>query len=441
MREFIIRRLRRSRIIAPLWDEYDRMQVALKKALAERDAAIADRVLVEAKFKAVNPLVCSDSSISDFDNKPKKATSEVYEAIEKRYDEVALLHDYQRLDRERKETLLESLCELHLTALTQPWKQEISRSTTQADIAALFRLILGRNPHPLEWSGHLANYIGQDVQEVTRTYLTSLEFSRNSLLEAQVPSAIELASLEGFKIFAARDDRSVGVHVLTDSYEPHVTAIFRKHLRPGMQVIDIGANIGYFTMLAASLVGSDGLVTAVEANPDNAKFIEASRRINNFAHVKIANVAAGRDIGLLSLHTDHSNGVTASLPRMEDLWGTRTVPCLPLQNLIRPDRRVDFIKIDIEGAEYLALSALEDTLKRDRPMIVSEFAPDFLTSISGIQAECYLRFFLDYGLELAIIDRDGSIVTFGSDVSSVMRVWEASGTDHIDILAAPPPLG
>jgi FkbM family methyltransferase len=57
-----------------------------------------------------------------------------------------------------------------------------------------------------------------------------------------------------------------------------------------MNVADVGANIGYFTMLAASIVGANGVVTTVEANPDNARLIEASRRLNGFGHVRIANV-------------------------------------------------------------------------------------------------------------------------------------------------------
>ncbi|MGD9617682.1 MAG: FkbM family methyltransferase [Alphaproteobacteria bacterium] len=391
-------------------------------------------VLLSQEFQAANPFISCDAlAAAPAMDVPK----DVHEAIGHGYDEVALVHDYQRLDQAQKAWLLAMLRNLHGAALTCPWEQELTRTTTQADIAALFRLVLGRNPQPAEWNSHLAFELGRDSQEITRRFLSSWEFNQRGLLRRTAPSAIERTSIEGFEIFAARDDNAVGAHVLGGSYEPNVTAVFRRYLRPGMQVIDVGANIGYFTMLAASIVGPDGLVTAVEANPDNAKLIEASRRINNCSHIRIANVATGREIGLLSLYNDYSNGVTSSISGMDDLWDARVVPCVPLQHLIPPDRRIDFIKIDIEGAEYLALSAIKETLRQDRPTIVSEFSPYFLTSVSGVTAERYLGFFLECGLELGVIDPEGGIVTFGSDVAGVIGAWEATGWDHIDIVATP----
>ena len=66
-------------------------------------------------------------------------------------------------------------------------------------------------------------------------------------------------------MYASREDTFLGsVITQTHDYEPHVSKVFREYLRPGMQVLDIGASIGYFSLLAASLVETDGLVYSWE---------------------------------------------------------------------------------------------------------------------------------------------------------------------------------
>src|SRR5438445_727917 len=84
------------------------------------------------------------------------------------------------------------------------------------------------------------------------------------------------------------------VVVGTRSYQPHIAAVLARYAGPGMAAIDIGANIGYLTMLLATLVGPSGLVVAVEPNPENVKLLEASRRANGFDQVCVIAAAAGR---------------------------------------------------------------------------------------------------------------------------------------------------
>jgi hypothetical protein len=141
---------------------------------------------------------------------------------------------------------------------------------------------------------------------------------------------------------------------------------------------------------------------------------------------------------VLLLKSDASNG-TAIKPRTEDeLWSSLLVPCLPLQALIPADRPIDFIKIDVEGAEYEALAGCADILRRDRPMIVSEFTPDALPNVSGVDGETYLRFLISCGLGLSIIRPDGELERFGEDTSGIMEFWRRQA-GHIDILASADP--
>lgn len=411
----------------------------------ESEAAVQQNPFKNDRAQLIRSMLCSEEfrskhpsiPLAPQDEHQEEIEREIQEALDGGFDEVALLHDYRRLGRTQRAQVLETLCRIGTRRLTRPWQQDFRDATSPGDIAAAFRLLLGRNPGgELEWRGHL-NELDGSLDEVVRAYLGSLEFSRRDLLQQIVPQSIEVASIEGFEMYAARDDKAVGAHVLFGAYEPEVTKVFRDCLRPGMNVIDVGANIGYFTFLSASVVGADGLVTAVEANPDNARLIEGSRRLNRFGNVRLANVAVGRELGLLSLNTDFTNGVTAIMERERDLWNSRIVPCVPLIHLLPPERPVDLIKIDIEGAEHEALLSIEGILKRDRPIVISEFAPEAIASISRVSGESYLGFLVNCGLELAIIRKDGGPRRFATDIAGVMAAWRDSGRDHIDILATP----
>ncbi len=309
-------------------------------------------------------------------------------------------------------------------------------TATAKDIYYCFRLLLGRYPNPEEWRGHTMR-VGEDLRGVVRGFASSLEFSRGSLAEEAEPGAV-LSTIEGFGIYSAIDDALVGEPVRQGRYEPEVCALFRRLLRPGMNVLDLGANIGFFTLLAASLVGPSGHVQAVEPNPANARLLEASRRANSFGQVSILQVAAGREHGLLVLHTAYSNGTTAGLPdSVAAVLNAQTVPALRLDDVLPASRPINLVKIDVEGAEYLALCGCEAMLRRDRPPIISEFSPGLIPGISGVEGEAYLRWLIGLGYTISVLRPDGTLDQAGVDTARVMRLYEARRSDHIDILAEP----
>lgn len=256
----------------------------------------------------------------------------------------------------------------------RPW----SDLATAEDIYHCFRLILGRAPHPPEMKGHFSR-VGEDLTGVVRSYVGALEFAKRGLLTGTVPDHVELITLDDFSIYISGEDSAVGKHIRSGGYEPEVARIFCRFLTPGMTVLDVGANIGFFTMLAASVVGPAGRVVAVEPNVQNIRLLEASRRANGFEQVVVAHAAAGTGVGLLALNTSYSNGTPSAIDHdLGALMSAQIVPCFPLPAMVPAGRRVDFIKIDIEGAEYLALLGAQEMLRKDRPVIVSEFSPDLM---------------------------------------------------------------
>jgi FkbM family methyltransferase len=317
----------------------------------------------------------------------------------------------------------------------QPSATTFQETATEADILACFRLILGRLPNAEEWRGHSAR-AGEPLGQVVASYVTSLEFQRRGFLSRDIADDIVSAEIQGFWIYSSLDDAAVGKPVRGDNYERDVTAVFRSRLQPGMSVVDIGANIGYFTMLSASLVGPQGSVLAIEPNPRNARLLEASRRANHFDQVTIAQLAAGRQTGLLILNTSFSNGTTSSPPEdLAQFLSAESVPSVRVDQLLAPEAPVDLIKVDVEGAEFNALLGAEATIRRCLPFIISEFSPSMLPGISHISGEDYLRWLIALGYDLAVVEPDGRLTETGTAIEAVMRIYHARMSDHIDIAA------
>ena len=134
---------------------------------------------------------------------------------------------------------------------------EFDPTATRQDIQSCFRLLLGRAPSPEEWAGH-STLAGGDLRAVVRSYLESREFSERGLIGTRAASDISLTPADGFLIYTDADDLAVGKLVASGVYEPAVATLFRDVLRARMVGVDVGANIGSFTMLAASIVGPEG---------------------------------------------------------------------------------------------------------------------------------------------------------------------------------------
>lgn len=233
--------------------------------------------------------------------------------------------------------------------------------------------------------------------------------------------------LGGRKFFAIADDVGFSTHMISDGFwEFWLSLCFARHIKPGDTVVDVGANLGYYTLLAAELVGEGGRVIAVEPNPLVHAFLRDTISVNGFSsRVTALNAAIGgrsREAtapffvpkgepknGRFLLPGEDAHRLSA----LGDVLSVRTMDTLPVDS-----GRVDFIKIDVEGAELEVLETIAPLVEAHRPKIVCE-----VNFARGYGYDEIARF-LGQGAELRHLDFDGEIKPLTRQMAASERIGE-----------------
>lgn len=149
------------------------------------------------------------------------------------------------------------------------------------------------------------------------------------------------------------------------TYERFAQRIFVEHIRPGSVVYDVGANAGFFTLLASKLAGAPGAVYAFEPLEHNLRYLREHLRLNCTDNVQVVPMAVSDQIGpvrFAAAHNPAMGGLAAS--------GEIEVQSTTLDALASMLAPPSFIKMDIEGAEHAALSGAVELLRRAHPVIL-----------------------------------------------------------------------
>jgi len=201
----------------------------------------------------------------------------------------------------------------------------------------------------------------------------------------------------------------VGMHIFVEGvYEPDCTRLFESLLRPGDCVLDVGANIGWFTLLASVLVAEKGQVHAFEPVPQIADCLTENVALNRRQNVTVHRTAAldrcgatqfnmvcGKNMGLSSIRDLGRTGVRAI--------EVATVTIDSLKETLPPVR---LVKLDVEGAEHKALQGMKEVIDRDKPMILLELEDNFLQA-SGSSAAEVLRLLNHFGYKAFLLAGGG----------------------------------
>jgi FkbM family methyltransferase len=236
-------------------------------------------------------------------------------------------------------------------------------------------------------------------------------------LQTRIPGVIN--TNYGFKMYINPGNITGGFSLaLKGIFEQEETELFRKIVKEGDVVVDVGANIGYYTLLASKLVGKEGRVYAFEPEPENYSFLLKNLKINNVSNVIALQKAVSNKGGTVKLYLCEHNpgGHSIVFARKRFIQ----VESLTLDEFFKENPKVDVVKLDIEGGEMLALLGMKSIINRNASIkIFMEFWPRAF-KMSGYSPEDLINYLL--ACRLKIVDlRDKKAVHSYKDLKSVKK--------------------
>jgi FkbM family methyltransferase len=257
----------------------------------------------------------------------------------------------------------------------------------------------------------------------------------------------KIVDLTNFKLAVMLDDYIGSGIYSSRSYEPHVTKNLQELLQPGMTFVDIGANLGFFTMLASSLVGPRGKVFAFEPNPQNVELIKASIQANNFSNITLFELAVSdRETTLPFVTRDSNGGVLTEQFKQEMARSKEIIPAtynvqsVTLDEKLKDIEKIDVIKMDIEAHEPEALRGMRNLLLKHHPPMFVEFHPWALQRQSSEDPKTFLDNLVGLNYSLYVLTGNGQ--RYGPlSADDLMNHWRAvsrgNATIHLDLLVMP----
>ena len=195
-----------------------------------------------------------------------------------------------------------------------------------------------------------------------------------------VPREIEIVWLNSLRLWLQPGNETSRAIFLTGRYEPNEFCVLDRALLPGMTFVDVGANMGLYSLFAAKKVLPQGWVLALEPSSREYELLKRNVQLNGLQNVRALRVAASDRSGTAELliaplkNAGHNTlgafGYDTALERKE------VVPLERLDDVMRKEgvQRVEVIKIDVEGAELLVLRGAVETLRRFHPLLLLELS-------------------------------------------------------------------
>jgi len=241
---------------------------------------------------------------------------------------------------------------------------------------------------------------------------------------------IVLIKVQGHKMYIDMSDLKVSKELfMTGIHEKYVTKLFKRIVREGMTVVDLGAHIGYYTLLAAKLVGKNGKVFAFEPAPTNYSLLVKNIEANGYNNVIPVNKAVSNKIGTskLFLAPDNTSG-----HKLWNSYNSRESIDIEVTTLDEffgnYDTKIDIIKMDIEGGEMAALQGMDNIIRRNSDLkIITEFWPKGIEGM-GFSPTDFLNKLIEYGFKLYHINKQG---VEPADPACLIEICEKEGSINI----------
>lgn len=300
------------------------------------------------------------------------------------------------------------------------------------DIVAGYKFILGRNPENT-LNPEIASKQFSNFSEFRDSLLFSKEAS-NSLYNAVVSNRtiwVKTPTYFGRQMYVCLSDIAVSKEILlTGNWEPEVGRSILSLVNPDSYFLDIGANIGWFSLLVADLIqkgNGSGKVVSVEANPSIVPYFMASvtdSGLNNLISIKP--YAVSNAYGLIQMETSETGnvgGLNISPLSTSGNKNRNIIPTVVLDDILEDIPKLDVIKMDIEGAEPLALEGMKKLLDKFSPKIIMEINGAGLLNVSEVTVIDLVNQMESYGYKAHDIRKNGlnSVVLDKHEVDDIVK--------------------
>ena len=304
--------------------------------------------------------------------------------------------------------------------------------------AALLRPLVAALLLPLKWLFRVMNR----RQRARLAAIPGIQHIYRSILPWLLPKPAQdgtvCSMVSGLKMYLDSEDNAGGLSAyLSGEYEPATTRVVVALLRPGDVAVDVGAHWGYFTLLAATLCEGSGRVFAFEPHPRNYELLRKNISANGLTNVVALQKAVANHTGTAKLFQARSTsghslcGIPFDWASAEDSAnGGMTVETVALDDFFaQTSAEPRLIKMDIEGAEPLALAGMQRLIERNPSLVlISEFNPLYLGAKA---AAAFLDQLFACGFDVAVIDDQRRQLAVGPKAAILERGSEKGATNNL----------
>jgi len=203
--------------------------------------------------------------------------------------------------------------------------------------------------------------------------------------------------------------RTFQFYVMSRGWEGLTTEMFKKVVKEGDTVVDLGANLGYYTLLAARLVGKKGKVYAFEPEPTNYALLLKNIELNGYNNIVPMQEVVSNISGTVNFFLDEKDTGAHTMYRPEPKAKSIEVPSVTLDEFFRDQEpRINVIKMDIEGAEIAAVQGMERIIGENENLkMFVEFYPAAIRRAGHSPQEFARKLLEDYHFSILALDDYG----------------------------------
>lgn len=228
------------------------------------------------------------------------------------------------------------------------------------------------------------------------------------------------------KMYSNSLDRTIALYLWKFSaLENFEAKIMEKFVKKGMCVLDIGANLGYYSLIFANLVGKNGKVYAFEPEPSNYRLLVKNIKANNYKNIISFQKAVSDSSGRIKLYISEEHKGDHRTYDPGDGRHAINIQAITIDNFCGNKIKPDLVKIDTQGTEFSIIKGMEKTIKRNSEIIITcEFWPSAIAKC-GINPEESLKKLQHYGFKVFLINEKKKTIE-PIDIKALMKMCKGN---------------